>query len=242
MASEARPSAIENAIEASSTARPTSDCATRKAAAARDARRAPRAAGGPGCARRRRRACGRECRCRCSRRRAWRSRRQEQQRDARGSGPRCAASPASAADSQHGASSNCQPAGRSSAQAARTAAPNPAPAAARGFAGARREAAPGRETLEAQSGPVGSGWACGAAALRLLLLHLLDLRGDRAGLGGKSRALAVVGLELGDRLVGDLAPVLVLLHVGDHRVFARDEAAPTWRRRPRGRAACRARA
>ena len=112
MTSEPRPSAIEKALKQSSTASPTSDCATRKTAALSRSR-GPRAAAGPGCARRPRRACDRECRYRCSRRRASRPRRRRNSGDARGSArdaPRARRAPP---NSQHGASSNCQPAGRS---------------------------------------------------------------------------------------------------------------------------------
>src|SRR5580700_4114790 len=100
-------------------------------------------------------------------------------------GPRWSATPASAVASQHGASSNCHPASRT-----------PAPA--------RRSKRSGRQRLRLWTAP---------AALSRLLLHLFHLRRDRAGLRAEGRILGVMLLELGDRLVRERAPVLILFHI-----------------------------
>src|ERR1700722_471333 len=171
-----------------------------------------------GCAyaRLRRRACGPECRCRCSRRRAWRPRPSERERDARGwvrdagQGPRAPFPPNTGR-----AAAAIRRAGRD-VQAERRGARSPALAAAPSSSAAR----PARRTsARAQKSKRSRGqrlrlWTA-PAALSRLLLHLFHLRRDSAGLRTEGHILGVMLLELGDRLVRERAPVLVLFHIRD---------------------------
>ena len=76
-----------------------------------------------------------------------------------------------------------------------------------------------------QSGPAGSGWACGpppppwAACSFIFFICAATVQ----ALALKLRVLGVMLLELGDRLIGERAPVLVLFHVGDQRRLGADE-------------------
>src|ERR1700722_13901080 len=106
-------------------------------------------------------------------------------------GPRWSATPASAAAPQHRASTNRPPDGGPARR-------SPAPG--------RRSKRSGRQRLRLWTAP---------AALSRLLLHLFHLRRDGAGLRTEGHILGVMLFELGDRLVRERAPVLVLFHIRD---------------------------
>src|ERR1700722_9650085 len=104
--------------------------------------------------------------------------------------------------------------GDPSGQVARKAMPPMEPNAERGWS-ASRQAAESRAPLRskrARRQRLDLGTA--SAALRRLLLHFSHLRGDSAGFGGESDAFGVRGLELVDHRIMNLAPILILLHVG----------------------------
>ena len=89
-------------------------------------------------------------------------------------------------------------------------------------------------------GPVGNFWPPRAESLPACL-RLLFLSGEGTGLAGDLGRMFVALVEIRDRLVGDLAPVLVLGQIVEHRFFgdwraraasgrrAPDRAGP-WRR------------
>src|ERR1700677_5063132 len=179
-----------------------------------------------GCAyaRLRRPACGRECRCRCSRRRAWRLRRSERERDATGwvrdggQGPRGPSPPntgrAIVASRQAGRDAQAERRGaRSPALAAAPSSPAARPAS-QTPAPVRRSKRSGGQPLRLWTAPAG---------LSRLLLHLFQLRRDSAGLRAEGHILSVMLFELGDRLVWERAPVLVLFHICDQRVLCTDQ-------------------
>src|SRR6202041_2828190 len=181
-----------------------------------------------GCAyaRLRRRACGPECRCRCNRRHAWQLRRSERERDARGwardgrQGPRAPSPPntgrAAAAIPQAGRDAQAERRGaRSPASAAAPSSPAARPAR-RTPARARKSKRSGGQRLRLWTAP---------AALSRLLLHLFHLRRDGAGLRTEGHILGVMLLELGDRLVRERAPVLVLFHIRDQRGLGANETS-----------------
>src|SRR5580698_10496607 len=192
----------------------------------RRSRRAPKARGDCASARLRRRVCGRECRCRCSRRRAWRLRRSEREEDAKGwghdaeRGRRAPWTPnrerARAATRQAGRGAQAgQKAARSLASAAAPGSPAGHPAGWWSAAAWRSKRSGGQRLSLGTRGGV---------ALSRLLLHLLHLRRDRAGLAAEGGILGVMLLELGDRLVRERAPVLIFLHVRDQRRLGTHEA------------------
>ena len=123
-------------------------------------RRGPKAAAGRACARPRRRACGRECRCRCSRRRASRSRRRGTAARCQRFGPRWAATPASAADCQQGASSNCQPIGRSQRASCTKGSAKSGVSRSTRLAGRASGSSAAAAAPPLKADPAGSGWAC----------------------------------------------------------------------------------
>src|SRR5580692_8909664 len=171
-----------------------------------------------------RRACGRECRYRCSRRRAWRSRRSEREPDARGwvrDGGRGRRAPSPANTGR--AATAIRQAGRG-VRAERTEARSPASAAAPGWPAARpagRTPAPARRSK--RSGGQWLSLRTGSAALSRLLLHLLHLRRDSAGLAAERHILGVMLFELANSLVRERTPVLVLFHIRNQRRLSADE-------------------